>query len=188
VQEDVMRNSNRPNVTGSFRFWSERGDFIGGGANKAFLTSEGAKFELRQTGRNILRFGVTLGDGLERTYWNAEFAAPKGQRLRKRRYSMATRFPFQKDCDAGLTISGEHRGSNKSYGSFWVDDAVFNLFGTLVLFRASFAQRSETIVAPELTGAIYYRRNDRLRLFGSDLMKAIRKARWTSGLRRSRAI
>ncbi len=54
-------------------------------------------------------------------------------------------------------MHGNGRGSNRLFAGFIVRNIRFNNAGGLVLFHAQFAQRSEQIDAPTLTGEIYYR-------------------------------
>jgi hypothetical protein len=139
----------KSNVT--FSFASESGDFIGQGRSESYtLTS--TTFTAKQKGKNSICIGMEYDGG----YWNLEFAAPKGERLRAQVYSGATRFPFQADNSPGICMSGNGRCANQSFGQFKIERIQFSKAGDLVMFQAEFTQHSERPEAPGLVGNIYY--------------------------------
>jgi hypothetical protein len=137
------------NIT--FSFASKTGDFIGQGRTESY-TPVSTQFTVKQNSKNSVCFGMEY----ERGYWNLEFAAPKGERLRAQVYMGATRYPFQADNAPGICMSGNGRCANRSFGQFEIERIQFSKTGDLVLFQAEFTLHSERPEAPGLTGNIYY--------------------------------
>jgi len=73
--------------------------------------------------------------------------------LRVGTYDGATRWPFQRDSDPGLDISGEGRGCNTLTGRFVVREADFTASGQVRQFWATFEQHCENR-APALYGDV----------------------------------
>ena len=134
-----------------FEYQSEAGDYIGQGKSDKFTAAD-TSFSLWTYGKDSVDFGINRGNDR----WNLEFAAPKGQRLQARTYENATRRAFHKDDEAGLSMYGNGRASNHSFGSFRVKAIRWSKQGQLVHFHAFFIQRSERTNAPTLRGQIYY--------------------------------
>ena len=91
---------------------------------------------------NLARF--TFWDNAGR-WWYAEFQAPKGIPLRVGPYEGATRYPFQRDTDPGLSIAGEGRGCNTLTGRFTIREADFSPSGQVRHFWATFEQHCENM-------------------------------------------
>ncbi len=138
-----------------FSFNSAKGDFIGQGRSETYdmASAKIVGTALDQYGKgNAVRFTIERG----RDNWTLNFGAPKGERLTTGVYENALRFPFHGERTPGLTLSGCGRCSNESSGRFVVSQVRFNKAGGLVLFEASFVQRSERTDAPPLQGEISY--------------------------------
>jgi hypothetical protein len=122
-----------------FSFASDPGDYIGGGGTRR-LTPPYKSFSASCRGNLVeLDFWDNANN-----HWGANFQAPKGQPLRVGTYDNATRWPFQRDDEAGLDISGEGRGCNESRGRFTVREADFSASGQIRQFWATFEQSCGT--------------------------------------------
>lgn len=141
--------------TGTWRMTSEPGDYIGDGQSYAYDDKNATISAVGD--RRHVSFGVLARDG---AYWDAEFAAPKGQRLRSgARYTGTLRYPFNDDAP-GLDVTGQHRGCNTSRGEFTVSRARFDRRGRMRVFAVSFVQHCES-GAPALRGTLTFRRAPR---------------------------
>ncbi len=129
-----------------FSFQSEDGDYIGGGGSWSYSPAN-ANITMSGSGSHV---GVSIS-GSE--WWNADFAAPDNETLEVGAYGSAQRYPFQPDGVAGLDISGDGRGCNRSYGSFEVIQLERDA-DTTTSFRATFEQRCESRTAPLLWGEV----------------------------------
>jgi hypothetical protein len=128
---------------------SEPGDWIGGGATRAFGAADGT-FTVQPNFAN----GVSVSfDGGE--WWSLDFSAPDSATLIPGPYEAATRFPFHSPRGAGLDVSGEGRGCNELSGRFDVLEAVFGPGGEVLSFAADFEQHCEGD-APALRGRILF--------------------------------
>ncbi len=133
-------------IASYLKFVSPKGDYIGGGKNRAYDLSVGAT-PPRLNGTSNLIAGAGP--------WGLSFVAPGGTKLKVGKYLGATRSPFQDANKPGLSVSGDGRGSNTLTGSFavWqlevVDDKV-------VALAVDFLQRSEG-KGPPLLGRLRYK-------------------------------
>ncbi len=140
---------------GTWRMTSEPGDYIGDGASYAYDRRNATISAIGD--RRHVTARVQARDG---AYWDAEFAAPKGQRLRRgARFTATRRYPFNDDAP-GLDVTGQHRGCNTSSGEFTVTRATFDRRGRMRSFAATFVQHCES-GAPALRGSISYRSHPR---------------------------
>ncbi|TQV87050.1 PKD domain-containing protein [Aliikangiella coralliicola] len=132
-----------------FRMSSEPGDYIGRGLDWSFDEAD----SLISIRRNYDK-GVTMNiRGGSR--WSADFAAADEVELFKGVHSPATRFPFQAAGEAGLSVTGDGRGCNRSYGWFEVLDMEWN-GQTPTSFKSTFEQHCGSQTAPLLSGEIGY--------------------------------
>lgn len=131
---------------------SEKGDYIGQGRSYSYSLTN-TSFKVRLNNKNAVSFSLERGN----ENWRLDFAAPSGMRLRVGRYENAVRAAFRKTAEPGLTIAGNGRGSNESFGEFTIRNLRFTRSGgDLVMFTADFLQYSENSDAPALRGTIYY--------------------------------
>lgn len=126
---------------------SETGDFIGAGREWFYdlSTSLISAFDNFDNGVSISIAGSE--------FWSIDFAAPNREQLQVASYDNAERFPFQSSGSAGLTVSGNGRGCNMSFGNFNVSRLTFQN-NEPIEFRATFEQHCESIFAPLLSGEI----------------------------------
>ena len=129
---------------------SQPGDYIGGGIDQTFDTSDG-------TFTAFLNFdnGVAISFNGGPHWWHLNFAAPNDAALVPGVYQNATRWPFHSPTGAGLDVSGEGRGCNMLTGRFEVLEAVYTATGEIERFAATFEQHCEDAV-PALVGSILY--------------------------------
>jgi hypothetical protein len=140
-----------PFVPTLFSFISSLGDGIGQGQSVNYSPSN-ASFSAK-SGCDGDVVEVVVSTSLANT-WRAQFAAPKGSKIRPGSYVNATRYPFQAANTPGLSISGAGRGCNQSFGAFTVFQAEIEATGTVRRFRATFEQHCEQPTAPPLTGEV----------------------------------
>ncbi|MCP4325662.1 MAG: hypothetical protein GY787_28250 [Alteromonadales bacterium] len=132
-----------------FTMNSESGDYIGAG-KKWYYHSGNSNISASQNYDNGVSIRIQGSES-----WSAQFAAPDDQLLTDGEYAYATRFPLQDAGDAGLTISGNGRGCNKSYGNFTISQLVWS--GEQVnSFKASYEQHCENSGAQALTGEVAF--------------------------------
>ncbi|WP_306520988.1 Ig-like domain-containing protein [Rheinheimera sp.] len=146
TEDFVLTTSSKSDPQSYYRFESAAGDFIGGGRTESF-DDNNAIFNLNSNYDKGVSVSVTT-----RSYWNLDFAAPNNEALSVGEYHYAERFPFQSAGVAGLSITGEHRGCNRSFGNFKVHQLQMD--NNNKSFKASFEQRCESTSAPLLKGEI----------------------------------
>lgn len=158
-----------------FTLTSAPGDYIGQGRRLMIRPNPFTFTGIRQSFDNSLHFSITdfVSPSPPYSFWYAEFSAPSGARVTPGIYLNATRYPFQAAGAPGLSIHGDGRGCNESFGSFTVFEATYDNAGELLTFAADFQQRCESQMAPLLTGSVRYnstvpitRRTDLLLDFG----------------------
>jgi hypothetical protein len=138
-----------------FSYVSEPGDYVGQGETATYEMSSVSGFKIVSANRHAVQFQIQDPSNSS-DYWNVEFAAAKGSRLKCGHYPTAMRFGFHEGDRPGLDVSGQHRGSNKVFGEFTIKHISFNRAGHLTMFEALFEQRSERPLGPALRGRIYY--------------------------------
>ena len=124
---------------------SDAGDYIGQGQS----WSHGPQTDtLRVWGSpSLVRLYLTNAEG----WWDANVAAPPGQRLTAgRTYENAHRYPFN-DASPGFDLGGYGRGCNESTSRFTVNQIAFDPDGTLRTFQVTFEQHCEH-ATPALRG------------------------------------
>ncbi|WP_051305021.1 hypothetical protein [Chitinilyticum litopenaei] len=137
------------------KFVSDPGDYIGAGKSQLIQGSE-AGFTLRSNYNQGASIQINNA-----AFWSLDFSAPGKARLQPGKYSLATRFPFQSEQEAGLSISGDGRGCNQLSGSFEVLDVNYTANGQLDRFAATFEQHCEH-GAPALRGVVAVNSNVQL--------------------------
>lgn len=139
-------------------FESDAGDYIGGGKTLSFTSNE-MDFNISKNydnGVSIQMNSANPANSDQYGWWNLDFAAPNNALLMVGEYLSATRFPFQKSNEAGLSLSGDGRGCNSLKGSFTILEVTYDATNQDVLsFAANFIQHCEG-VTPALTAAIRY--------------------------------
>jgi hypothetical protein len=127
---------------------SDVGDWPGGG--KTYVGSGASAVKLYFAAADRVNFDITLSNST--TLFDADFAAPDGQRLVPGLYNPAERYPFQTGNAAGMTVLG---GCNTITGRFSVEELQWDPGTGLVRFSAIFEQHCEG-VAPALRGVINF--------------------------------
>jgi len=141
---------------------SETGDYIGQGLDYYFTESDGAfsaeqayfgnpTYENNSINIRFIAPGYT-------DWWYLSFSTHElGIDLIEGSYD-AVRFPFEPVGSAGMSVSGNGRGSNQLTGFFTVLDIDFGLNGVINSFAATFEQHSEGL-DPALFGKIAFNSN-----------------------------
>lgn len=89
-------------------------------------------------------------------YFWFEFESPfSNQPLSVGRYLGATRYPFNNEGTPGLSVTGQHRGSNTLTGFFTIEQINYTAAGQLLNFKATFEQHSEG-GTPALRGTVQF--------------------------------
>lgn len=141
---------------------SESGDYIGQGRDYFFTELDGT-FTAKQSyygNADYLNNSISLSfisPGYA-DWWYLDFSTHEmGIDLTEGSYS-AVRFPFEPAGSAGMSISGNGRGSNTLTGIFSILEIDFGINGAINSFAATFEQHSEG-AAPALFGKIAYNSN-----------------------------
>ena len=128
---------------------SDPGDYIGQG-RIWHMTLDDGEFG---SSRNFAN-GVSVNFNGD-TWWNLDFAAPGRVQLEPgTTYLNAARFPFQRDDQPGLSVSGDGRGCNTLTGQFMVNDVVY-AGDRIQSFAADFEQHCEG-AQPALRGTVLF--------------------------------
>lgn len=142
-------------------FKSESGDYIGAGQEKLYTDAD-FKFKASRNYDNGVSFSINNFDTApwgSYEWWYLDMAAPNEMLLQVGAYEGAMRYPFQDYGKPGLTLAGNGRGCNRSYGRFDVLEAVYGSNGDVLSFAADFEQHCEQPTAPALYGQIRYNSN-----------------------------
>lgn len=133
---------------------SQPGDYIGQGQAYSFDNTDGYFL-------GSLNYGVQHNSGIKISYddytsgyWDLSFDAPGFQVLTPGTFESAIRFPFN-GSSAGLSVTGNGRGSNTLTGQFTVRQLVMHPGGQVRRFAADFEQHNEGL-APALFGTVEY--------------------------------
>jgi hypothetical protein len=105
----------------------------------------------------LVSIGVMPTLSSQGRWWTADFAAPTGQPLREQVYPMAERYPFMPPGVAGLDVTGDGRGCNRSSGRFQVHRLVVTN-GQVDAFTATFEQFCEQVPTNVLRGCVKFTR------------------------------
>jgi hypothetical protein len=134
-------------LRGTISFRSERGDYIGQGANWTATDADGEITAAVEDNSVSINFH---GDDS----WDLEFVAPKGKRIEVGSYDAATRAPFNSPTKPGLSISGAGRGCNTLNGRFNVRQIAYSKGGDGVdRLAVDFEQHCDG-AKPALSGSI----------------------------------
>lgn len=141
---------------------SETGDYIGQGLDYYFTEDDGT-FSASQSyygnptyANNSVSLSF-IAPGYS-DWWYLSFSTHElGIEMVEGTYD-AVRFPFEPAGSAGMSISGNGRGSNTLTGTFTILDIEFGLDGAINSFAAMFEQHSEGS-NPALFGRIAYNSN-----------------------------
>lgn len=137
-------------VSGSFLYMkSQPGDFVGGGLEQLYMSSDSAIQGWLPQGGDTFRADITQGTH----YWRVFLAAPAGVPLAVGSYTGAARSAFRPPGSPGLDVSGDGRGCNTLTGQFTVSQIAYSQFNELMLFDATFEQHCEG-ATPALFGRI----------------------------------
>ncbi|HEU0300589.1 MAG TPA: Ig-like domain-containing protein [Longimicrobium sp.] len=141
VEITVMRAPNPGGPQSTFlSFTSTPGDWIGQGQTASYTLASGSWIATIAPNRQE---ALVRLDGGGATWWEARFAAPRGQTLEVGTYQNATRWPFQAPTSPGLSFSGSGRGCNTLTGRFTIHDIAVDHEGNLHRFHATFRQHCE---------------------------------------------
>lgn len=91
--------------------------------------------------------------GAEGSSWLLSLASADGQALQVGTHGDARRAAFRGSC-AGLSLSGDGRGANVSFGSFSILEIERDDSGAVTKIAVDFEQRSEQPHFPALTGSL----------------------------------
>jgi hypothetical protein len=128
---------------------SDPGDFVGGGIQQRFQSSDGAFWASRRDGEITVYFqGASVS-------WTLDFEAPRGSALIPGPYEEAAEHPFQSPTKPGLRVNGAGRACKWSTGRFDVLEVVYAVDGSIRRFAADFEQHCEG-QPPALRGSIRY--------------------------------
>lgn len=135
---------------------SQTGDYIGQGENY-YYTDQDGQFSAWQSyygNSEYLNNSVSISFiAPNDTYWYLDFSTHAlDEDLVPGTYN-ASRFPFEPSDSAGLSVTGNGRGSNTLTGTFTILDLVFGSNGSIERFAATFEQHSEG-ATPALLGRI----------------------------------
>jgi hypothetical protein len=111
---------------------SDSGDYIGGGQSSEASGEDSVQVGFAFSSSQI---DLSLENSSNGDEWSATFAAPQGEPLTPGLYEPATRYPFQLETMAGLSIYGNGRGCNELTGKFAVEE--LGIDPTLGLVRTS---------------------------------------------------
>jgi hypothetical protein len=122
-----------------FTMDSEEGDYIGQGEDPAF-GSPGDRVTVHSYRKALVTLSV---EGANGESWSAEFDTPRAEEMVAKRYSGATRYPFNEGDEPGLSVTGEGRGCNEVTGEFTVEEIAWNPDGSLRALRLVYAHHCE---------------------------------------------
>ena len=124
----------------SISFYSDHGDFIGGGRQRVFEPANTSSLGAAMDGDTVVAWAVggPYGEG-----YSFEFAAPPGEQLEPRNYIGAQRLPFRRAGHPGLDVTGENRGCNTLGGRFELRDLTHDGAGHVSRLWVLFEQHCE---------------------------------------------
>lgn len=137
----------------SLTYTSEPGDFVGAGRHEVLRA--GPVYTVTVSGdHSSLHLSVHNAD--YSTFWDVFVAPGAGDVLRPGTFPGAARYPFQAGRAPGLSMDGDGRGCNQSYGSFAVNQIAFDDAGAVTMADVTFVQHCETPTAPALRGTLHF--------------------------------
>ena len=98
---------------------SESGDYIGGGESSEAAGEDSVQIGSFSAGAHL---EFRLQNASNGDDYGADFELPLGQELMPGLYEPATRYPFQLESVAGLSIHGNGRGCNQLTGKFAIEE------------------------------------------------------------------
>lgn len=119
---------------------SEQGDYIGGGKSSQVGGQDSVKLS-RVSSKDFVE--LRLQNASNGDDWYADFAAPHAEPLAPGLYDPATRYPFQVESGAGLSLHGNGRGCNELEGKFAVEELKRGPENGLERLSITFEQRCE---------------------------------------------
>jgi|GEM_PF-842388 len=141
----VIRSKSDPRTF--FNMSGEAGDWVSAGNSWSYDDSNATITASRNYDNGV---SVSINGDAS---WSANFAAAGDVEMTEGVHDPATRFPFQSSEDAGLSVSGNGRGCNQSFGSFEVLELSWEN-QTPTSFHATFETHCESTTAPKLSGEV----------------------------------
>jgi len=153
INEDtVLVTSPVSQAVTQLQMTSDPGDFIGQGMT--YNLSSGITASASNNG-SLVRVDYQNPNNSS-DYWTIQFESPGANvPLAVGTYSGATRYPFNPEGTPGLSVTGQHRGSNTLTGTFTIQAISFSPTGSLQSLSATFEQHSEG-ATPALRGTVQY--------------------------------
>ncbi|MFJ8828195.1 hypothetical protein ACIREE_41570 [Streptomyces sp. NPDC102467] len=130
---------------------SEAGDPVGQGSSLAY-TPKTASFTVSGTAEYV-RISVSPSDT---SFWQVEFAAPRGQKLTPGVYTRAEGAAIRTGHAPGITVFNESRGCEAPYGQFTINQIETDTSGAVTVLDASYTHRCGSATAPALRGSFKY--------------------------------
>jgi len=130
---------------------SEPGDVIGQGVTKTY-SSQSAAFGANTSGDTVTLGITTLSDT-----WYIIVAAPRGERLTRRNYSLGERAAIRTGRAPGLDIGGNGRSCSQVWGSFTVRQVGYDANGNVTMLDGVFVQRCGSATSPRLIAYLSYK-------------------------------
>lgn len=137
----------------SLALHSEAGDYVGGGLDYFYTTSQGS-FSVTRNARNGVTVTFRTPSNLT---WTMAFAAPGNVPLSRGVWLDASSFA-DASGGAGLTVSGLGRSCSASRGNFQIKQVTYGSTGQVLSFWALFAQNCDDASAT-LCGDIRFNSN-----------------------------
>jgi hypothetical protein len=131
---------------------SESGDYIGGGESSEAAGEDSVQIGSFSGGAHL---ELQLQNSSNGDDYSADFEPPQGEELMPGLYEPATRYPFQLESVAGLSIHGNGRGCNQLTGKFAVEEIERDPMVGLVRASITFEQHCEG-GTPALHGVINF--------------------------------
>jgi len=130
---------------------SEPGDAIGQGLTKTY-SSQSALFAANTSGESTTLGITTLSDT-----WYIVVAAPRGERLTRRNYSLAERATIRTGRAPGLDMGGNGRSCSQVWGNFTVRQVSYDSSGNVSMLDGIFVQRCGSATSPRLIAYLSYK-------------------------------
>jgi hypothetical protein len=136
-------------------FYSEEGDYIGGGQERWFTDADGS-FAINSSFFVPFNGGTVYFDGNQPvTWWDLDFRAPDNDVLVPGFYPNAQRAAFADPGHPGIDFGGSGRGCNTITGEFTVLDIAFDGAGEPYRVAIDFVQHCEGFT-PALRGKVRF--------------------------------
>lgn len=135
-----------------FQYFSQPGDFVGGGQSAILLPSEWT-FSPSYSPSSGVHFTLSQPNG--GGFWSLYFDTGTDAPLHRGTYLFASRWPFNPPGTAGLSVFGNGAGCNTLWGHFVVSQIEIGPGDQVLRFAADFVQHCEGS-DPGLFGTIRY--------------------------------